>query len=213
MIVNKLLDRPAVSLPPKNHFSLYELAERWHAPIADVQYYAVHGMLEVQVWLSLPGVRIKHSGSSTVARLDDYEGYIVVEVKDLRRIFRSDGTHNRILPEDLVVSREERDRFESTHGIKCHFELDANTVKPATHTVTPVVSFPGRPSVMRRITAHFEERCEKRMLERSLQKEGDYLVTWADEHIADVQIPTARSIRNAIRTQYREYSVQVSEII
>jgi hypothetical protein len=200
-----------MKLPQKEYFYLHELAEHWHTTMADMQYYSVHGMLEVETWLSMPGVRIKQFGDRptnnalATSRLDDFEGYVVVEPDELRRIFRQDGTQPRILQEWLVISREERARFENAYEIECCCDRSANTANPGMHA-TPAVSFPGRPSVMRRITAQFEERCKQQALESSLQKEGDYLVAWAEKHIPDVQIPTAHTVRNAIRARYREHA-------
>jgi hypothetical protein len=209
MLVDKILDTPPLSLPPKDHFSLGELAERWQAPMADIQYYALHGLLEVEAWLCIPGVRIKHieqTSNNASAYLADFEGYVVVSVKELRKVFRKDGNHSSILLDDLVISREERERFERTHRLECNCNRP-NKSEPTENlqsATVPSMSFPGRPSVMRRILVHFEDRRAKKILQGSLQKEGDYLVGWAQKHIADVQIPTARTIRNAIRSQYRE---------
>ena len=179
MIV-QLSPENAMKLPQKNHFSLGEVAERWNAPIADIQYYAIHGMLEVQTWLDagLPVVRMRHqdraanNNALAISSLDDCVGYVVVEACELRRIFRSDRINHRISPEALVISREERDRFETTYRIECvakHADIE-----PKRMSAVPPISFPGRPSVMRRIVVHFEERCEKKILERSLERESNY---------------------------------------
>jgi hypothetical protein len=55
-----------MKLPQKDHFLLGELAERWRATIEDIQYYTVHGMLGVETWLSIPGMRIKHTGNGVM---------------------------------------------------------------------------------------------------------------------------------------------------
>lgn len=203
-IVNGMMDN-LMKLPEKEHFSLEELAERWHATVADVQYYAVRSMLEVETWVRVPAVRIKRYANNALA--SDFEGYAAVDPAELRRIFRGEETDLRIAAEDLVVSREERDRFERDHDIVNDAERTPISAEKYQDSALPV-SFPGRPSVMRRIVAHFEERSAGKMLERSLQKESECLVAWAEKHIPDVQIPTSRTIRNAIRTRYREYAPQ-----
>lgn len=194
-----------MKLPEKEHFFLNELAERWLATMADIQYYAVRGMLKVETWVRVPAVRIKRYANSALAT--DFEDYVPVDPAELRRVFRGEETDLRIVPEDLVVSREERARFERAHDITIH-PKPAPISAESDQASALTVSFPGRPSVMRRITDHFEARRQEKTLEKSLQREGDYLVAWAEKHISDVQIPTARTIRNAIRTRYREYAPQ-----
>ena len=193
-------------------------------------------MLDVQTWLDVPAAEFylykKTEDGDTVPvtmGLDSYHDYIVVDPRELRKIFRSDGksliaTYRPVSradlikpfvpPEgvfvaanDLVVSRAARDHFERMHGIECVAERPASTTSPSgsPSIPSPLVSFPGRPSIMRRITDHFEERCNNQTLEKSLQREGDYLVAWAENNIPNVQIPTARTIRNTIRAQYRDY--------
>ena len=189
-----------MKLPEKDHYSLNELAERWRTAMADVHYYAVHGMLEVETWRRVPAVRIKRYANSALAA--DFEGYAAVEPAELRRIFRGEETDIRVTEDDLVVSREERDRFERAHKIEC-IQQTAGNGGGAEPTAAPV-SFPGRPSVMRRITTHFDQRRRDKALEKSLQREGDYLAAWAALHISESQLPTARTIRNAIRAQYKD---------
>lgn len=238
MIVNIIPDR-LMKLPQKDHFSLGELAERWRAPMTDIQYFAEHGMLDVQTWLDLPAVelfRLKKTEDGdrvpVSVGLDSYHDYVVVDPTELRKIFRSEGRSpiakyrpvtsadlikslvpsHRVLvaANDLVVSRADRDEFERAHGIVC----GANRGVYATSTnmghapPTTHVSFAGRPSVMHRIVQHFDERRTQKVLNGSLQKEGEYLYAWAQSNITDSQIPGARTIMNAIRVPYRRNAQQ-----
>jgi hypothetical protein len=226
-----------MKLPQKDHYSLAELAERWHATMADVQYYAVHGMLDVQTWLDMPAVKL-YRLKKTVdgdhvpvnVGLDSYHDYVVVDPRELRKIFRNDGKSPiakyrpvskadfikpfiptdgvPVAANDLVVSRAERDRFERTHGMELHIDRDA---------ITPDVSlelsesFSGRNSIMWRIVRHFQERCRDKVVHETLQKESNYLATWAEENI-QAQTPKPKSIRNAMRAKYRDYIAGTSKI-
>ena len=61
---------------------------------------------------------------------------------------------------------------------------------------------------MHRIVQHFDERRTQKVLNGSLQKEGEYLYAWAQSNITDSQIPGARTIMNAIRVPYRRNAQQ-----
>jgi len=60
---------------------------------------------------------------------------------------------------------------------------------------------------MYQVRQHFLERGEHGMLLPSLQQEADYLCDWAAENIKNNQPPKAKSIMNAIRDDYRQYSI------
>jgi hypothetical protein len=199
-----------MALPEKDHFLLTETAVRWNAQLHDLYYYAERGLLEVQTWLEDSVYSLKKPEDGDVVPvlvgLDDYKGYAVVEPEELRKIFRSDS-RSLISAHDLVVSRTERDRFESTYEINCCCERAARAAK--CDPGKPPMSFVGRPSVMHRILTHFKERCDQEEIKSSLQKESDYLAAWAAEHITDSQPPQSKAIMNAIRADYRINSQRI----
>jgi hypothetical protein len=160
---------------------------------------------------------------------DRYHDYAIVEPEDVRLIFRASNKtpihkfrplskadiirpihpseHALLAANDLVVSGAERDRFEQTHNIGFTTDHCANGPNlDGFCGAMPPTSFAGRPSIMRKITDHFVERCKANVLEPSLQKEGDYLFSWAQLHIKSSQIPTTQTIRTAIRVRYREHA-------
>lgn len=213
-----------MALPEKNYYYLQELICRWSVAGTDLRYFAEQGLLEVQTWLDETMVKVfctKRTEDGDVAPIQTgvgtYKGYAIVEPDELRKIFSSSPQpvtffrnphnnesikihHNHKKPvigvEDLVVSRIERDKFESQHGIEPSL--------PSIPTV-PIQSFGGRPSVMHLIVREFTRRCEKKTVESSLQKEADFLELWAAENITGAQSPKSKAIMNAIRASYREH--------
>ena len=85
-----------MSLPIKDHFTLGEMSERWETPIHNLQYYAEHGLLEMQAWFSevvvrLLGFKRTEDGElvETQVGIASYKGYAVMDAEELRRIFRA----------------------------------------------------------------------------------------------------------------------------
>ena len=216
-----------MALPEKDYLYLQELIGRWRIAEADLRYFAEQGLLEVQAWLDETMVKIFRNARTEdgiVAPVQigvgTYKGHAIVEPDELRKIFSASpqpvfffrNPHNgeaikihrnhknppSIGIEDLVISRKERDRFETLHSID-----------PASSQETVAVSRPhsfgGRPSVMHIIMREFSRRCAEKTVSSSLQKEADALELWAMENIQGAQAPKSKSIMNAIRANYREY--------
>lgn len=216
-----------MALPEKDYLYLQELIRRWRIAEADLRYFAEQGLLEVQAWLDETMVKIfrnTRTEDGTLASIQigigTYKGHAIVEPDELRKIFSASPQpvfffrnphngeaikihHNNKNPpsigiEDLVISRKERDRFETAHGID-PAAPQGTARTPRTH------SFGGRPSVMHIILREFSRRCAEKTVASSLQKESDALELWAMENIQGAQSPKSKSIMNAIRADYREY--------
>jgi hypothetical protein len=122
-------------LPPKRWFRIAEIAERWALPVSDIEDYALDEMLALSVFVvDLPTRVGRWVTGSEVPILNGPQPLLrstLVEVfRDGRcevRAFHS-GPANACLHihcgapamivrrDDLIVTREERDRFEAEHG-------------------------------------------------------------------------------------------------
>jgi hypothetical protein len=65
-------------------------------------------------------------------------------------------------------------------------------------------SFPGRPSLIRRVQRLMEERAQRGELADTITVESNALEVLIAHEFPDVQTPTAKTIRNALRSKYRE---------
>lgn len=212
-----------MALPEKDYYYLQELAARWAVSGTDMRYYAEHGFLKVQTWLEetmvyvLRATRLQNGGSAlTQIGVTTYKGYVVVEPEELRKIFSLNPqpvslfknphggdilnvhrNHKKPIVgiEDLVISKDCRDEFEKKHDISVSCREAA----------VPTPSFGGRPSVMHMILKEFSRRCAAGGIEASLQKEASYLAAWAAEKIDHAQTPTAKTIMNVLRADYRTH--------
>jgi len=215
-------------LPEKEYYSFQEIASRWQTSLEDIQYYAVHGQLEVMTWVDIGVIniyRLKKTEDgecvSVLTGLSSYKDYALVASKELRQIFRSGShilrsfltlkdhslieIHNgyagyEVTNHDLVIHRRERDRFEHIHAL-------SNLLHNEQKQRTPVKSYPGRPSSMYQVQKHFLERCHQKAVLPSLQQEATYLSHWALDNIKDFHPPKAKSIMNAIRDYYRQHMI------
>lgn len=133
-----------MGLPPKSYFHLTEIAERWNASIPDLACYTIDGLLEVCIMTI--GVRVAAGrfevSDRGVFRVPEVErilhGPQPVVSSDLWPVFRAGaGKIARFKPhsadgysdlsededpigvcvQDLLITRAERDRFESAHGL------------------------------------------------------------------------------------------------
>lgn len=133
-----------MGLPPKSYFHLTEIAERWNASIPDLACYTLDGLLEVAVMAI--GTRVEtgrfEMSDRGVFRVPEGEkalhGPQPVVSSDLWPVFRTGaGRIARFKPgcadgyidlsedveplaitlQDLLVTRAERDRFETAHGL------------------------------------------------------------------------------------------------
>lgn len=130
-------------LPDREYFSLLSLAPRWGVEEDDVRYYAEHGELDVYCWLDRREVMLYQPQSKNCAmtcECRDMEGYVGIKPHDCRKIFRCgkykltnfidlvhEGFEIVVSPQsrdtiisvnDLVVSKQERHRFEKHHGLE-----------------------------------------------------------------------------------------------
>lgn len=130
-------------LPDKQYFSLKNLTKRWGVEEEDIRYYIEHNELAVCCWLDFREVMRylpdKNSNSITCDYVD-YEGYVGLNSRDCRKIFRckkyrvSDFVdlkqkdfHLALTPQsrdafigidDIRINITERNRFEKLHGIE-----------------------------------------------------------------------------------------------
>jgi hypothetical protein len=133
-----------MGLPPKSYFHLTEIAERWSASIQDLACYTLDGLLEIAIMTI--GTRVETGrfelSDRGVFRAAEGEkvlhGPQPIVSSDLWPVFRTGaGRIARFKPraadgyidlsedveplaitlQDLLVTRAERDRFETAHGL------------------------------------------------------------------------------------------------
>jgi hypothetical protein len=215
-----------MALPEKDYFTLEDLAKRWGTDLCNLRYYAEHNLLEAQVWLGNKAVKVyqmqeTRRGDKVPVQigLEDYKGYVILEADEIRQVFRYgkraigkftaldrsllyktlSKAKYKIAIADLVVSKQERDRFEK------EYDLNLKMPKPKEANGNPVrhiPSFSGRPSVMFRIEEEMRRRAASGTMEPSLKREAEQLHSWAALAIKDHQVPKPGSIANALRRSY-----------
>ena len=216
--------------PKKEYFTLQEVAARWRLSVADVQYHIIHEQLNVLAWIDIRQSCIdtlkRKVGDEAIYEVSGplpYMGYANISAWEVRQILRNDGHEIKIficsnrlevhairenydgytvVPEDLVISLAERDRFERLH----EFSYAEHDRLPS---IFPEVCFPGRPSVMHKIRQHFSERRDQGLVLSSLQCEAEYLSDWATKNISDMPVPKPRSISKTLGQEYRLYKASV----
>jgi hypothetical protein len=130
-----------MALPLKSYFHLPEIAERWSVSVSDLSCYALDGLLEISIMAI--GLRVEVGAFEELAegwsRVPAFEEILYgpqpVVAADLWPVFRSgSGLITKFKPRtsngfvelaeampvalpDLLVTRAERNRFESTHGL------------------------------------------------------------------------------------------------
>ncbi len=214
-------------LPEKRYFTLAELVKRWGTDLLNLESYAVDEQLEIQVWLSRIVVRVfepKQTLDGEIVWVETamsrYKGYVLLHPDEIREVFRLgectinkftsldkrqsyrlyDGrVRHKIRIADLVVAKQERDRFEQAWDLY----IDPPKAVVAKEISQQIgFSFPGRPSVMFQIEERLKQRAEKGELEPSLRREAEVLHSWAVQHITGHQVPKPGSIANALRRSY-----------
>jgi hypothetical protein len=65
-------------------------------------------------------------------------------------------------------------------------------------------SFPGRPSLNRAIVQELRERAQAGQLKATVAAQSEDLKLWVDQKHPGVQTPTARTIENIIRQEFRQ---------
>lgn len=147
-----------MGLPPKSYFHLTEIAERWSASIQDLACYTLDGLLEVAIMaiaIRVEAGRFEVSDRG-VFRVPEGEkvlnGPQPVVSSDLWPVFRTGaGRITRFKPhsadgyidlsediepivvdlQDLLVTRSERKRFETAHGLAAGESSGPASGKPA----------------------------------------------------------------------------------
>jgi hypothetical protein len=131
-------------LPPKGWFRLAELATCWGVSVADLEDYALDELIELSVFVvNLPAeagiVEIDRGVPVTAITdlpvLNGPQPLATASLLDLRRDGQAEVRHFRVAepgtylqvrsdlvslvvrPDDLIVTREERERFERCHGL------------------------------------------------------------------------------------------------
>ena len=129
-------------LPDRQYFSLYSLAGRWGVENDDIRYFVEHGELATCCWLDLREVmryQPRKERCSITCEYNHFEGYVGLSPRDCRKVFRcgkykltnfldldSSGFEISITPqsrdaiisvEDIVVCKQERNRFEKHNGL------------------------------------------------------------------------------------------------
>ena len=214
-----------MALPERDYYDIEDLAVRWGITIKDVRYYMEHGHVVVKTWIDKQIVKYYVAkktvdGEQAFVKRDpkQFEGYAIIEPEIIRSVFKEGLARairfccpqkesfykviqNELAPiikvKDLVVSRRELIKFEQTYKVSPALALQDNMPQKG-------MSFPGRPSVMHKIMAEMHRRQEAGVMESSLKKEAEALLTWAQNILGtDAQLPKAKSVQNAIRDKYR----------
>jgi hypothetical protein len=111
------------------------------------------------------------------------------------------------------ASNQARSRGLTYHGVRIGSAADGFAVEPnafgdAKVGGAPVPasspSYPGRPSVMKKVRLEMERRAGEGLLCDTLKAESDELATWIAHELPSEQTPTAKTIRNACRDMYRQ---------
>ena len=132
-----------VPLPQKNWFKIHEIAARWSVPLSDIEAYALDEMLQLCVYVArLPAesgiLEASSEGRFPVTEdLPILNGPQPLRQESLLTIFRDGQAHVRafrtansytylhvaeraqpvvVRLDDLIMTRQERDRFEREHG-------------------------------------------------------------------------------------------------
>ena len=128
--------------PDRHYFSLYSLAGRWGVEKDDIRYFVEHGQLATCCWLDMREVmryQPQRKRSSVTCEYDSFEGYVGLSSRDCRKVFRcgkykithfidldNSAFEISITPqsqdaiisvEDIVVYKEERNRFEKQNRL------------------------------------------------------------------------------------------------
>lgn len=212
-----------MSLPRRNHFSVFEVIGRWGITITDMRYYLESGLLQAQVLLAEKLVQVYHRIETpeneeawvkkSIIKID---GYVVIQPEQLRTVFRLKSAHvhkfkavdgpehykllreKEITPvsvEDIWISSVECTRVEREHGITIRNDCEAFANGSKTGII---VNAAGRPSIMQRITDRHQERVGKGEALPSVAAEAKLLRNWAQESMPGVQIPSVKTIRNQL---------------
>lgn len=210
-----------MSLPRRNHFSVFEVTARWGITITDMRYYLESGLLQAQVLLAEKLVQVYHRLETpekeeawikkSIVKID---GYVVIQPEQLRTVFRLKSApihkfksvegpeHYKLLREkeitpvsieDIWISSAECARVEREHGIVNDRETRVNGSK------TGIVALsPGRPSIMSRIAQRYRERVTSGEALPTMAAEAKLLRVWASNTMPGVQIPSAKTIQNQL---------------
>lgn len=208
-----------MALPQKEYFDFEDLAARWNIPVRDVLYYAKNDYFQTLVWIDSKDMAAVDE-TCPIAEIYKFmsssglKGYVVVSPDDIHRIVLSGSVKVRcfksadkslicfvpfsndpleIRGEHLRVHIRERARFE-----------EAYEIRPVQKTAAPLISFPGRASIMHKIINKFDERCQLGVIEGKLIEECRELRKWIVTTHPDDQPPTENTIANALRSSYRK---------
>lgn len=217
-----------MALPEKDYFYLQDVSARWQVAMPDLRYYAEHGMLTLQTWLSdtiFKMYRHKRTEDGDIAPVQigvtNLKGYVVVEPDELRKVFRHDrhavslfrspnGTdllkiyetrkNPTVSVTDLVIAKAERDRFERENGIVVPERIAQ--LRPAGKTGIMALQT-GRPSAMGKVLTLFDQRLARNETAPTLAAEARILHDLTRAAHPDIAIPTVKTITNNLRPIYR----------
>lgn len=216
-----------MALPEKEYFSFEDLALRWKTTKHNVCYYVKHGLLEGQIWvgsyIAQVGKVREYGGKQLYECLgpSNVEGYQVVDKDDVHRAHMNANTEVRsfksqdkksiytipaqfpailITIDHIRVHKKERDRFEEIYDLR-NIEIDYEGMPP-------LLSYPGRPSVMHKIAREFNDRVAHKIVKPTLMGEARHLRGWIASQEPKVQPPTERTIANALRTAYHAAGIK-----
>lgn len=220
-----------MALPEKDYFYLQDVSARWQVAMPDLRYYAEHGMLALQTWVSdtvFKMYRHKRTEDGEIAPVQvgitNLKGYVVVEPDELRKVFRHDrhpvslfrapnGTDLLKIYEarkkptvsitDLVIAKAERDRFEVENGILVPERL-AQLRSVGKTGIVPTQT--GRPSIMGAVLVLFEQRAVRHETAPTLAEEARILHDLTRAAYPDQAVPTVKTITNNLRPVYRARS-------
>lgn len=216
-----------MGLPEKEYFNFDELAQRWKTTKNNICYYVKHGMLEGQIWVGSYIAEVGKVRSFDGKQLyeclgpSNIKGYMILDPDDVHRAHMNVSTEIRcfksqdkniiytvpaqfpailITVDHVRVHKSERDRFEQTYDL-ANISIDEEGMPP-------LLSYPGRPSVMHKIAREFNARVGLKLVKTTLMDEARHLREWIIEEEPAIQPPTERTIANALRIAYHAAGIK-----
>ncbi len=197
-----------MSLPEREQYYLDEAQPRLGISARDLQYYLCHGELKASVWLhprrmEYAELGLAVEGEYNYCGVRTFGGYAALSPSSCRALLMwgwadvdsfydpwpsvrlqpysdTEGTHAiRMLREEMVISREECERFIVSYGPD-----------------DEMMRGPGRPSLMPEIMAEHRRRYQAGEHFKHAGREAQALTQWAESRFPGDVIPTQKTVRN-----------------
>lgn len=195
-------------LPEREYYYLDEAPPRLRISARDLQYYLCHGELKSSIWLhhrrmEYAELGLAVEGEYSYCGVRTFGGYAMLAPSTCRALLvqgwsdidsfydpwpsvrlqpysDAEGAHSiRVLREEMVISREECERFIACWG------SDDETMRG-----------PGRPSLMPEIMTEHRRRYQAGEHFKHAGREAQALTQWAESRFPGEVIPTQKTVRN-----------------